>query len=107
MPDIHQAAQDLAKALKELEAIRKEEDAARKDEEAKLRAMQAASSAVMRAKGKEALRAAGRESHDAEDAWRAANSKRKELTLKRMLAEKKARKAMRQFTEAVLKIIFP
>jgi hypothetical protein len=80
MPDINQAMKDLGDAAKEFNDARAEEEAAQKDEAAKLARWHAAGKAVMRAKGKEATEKAGSEYHDADAAWRSANTKRKEAT---------------------------
>ncbi|TPM34204.1 hypothetical protein [Mesorhizobium sp. B2-3-4] len=107
MPDIGKAVQDLTKAAQDYGAARQEEEAAQKDEDPELAAMKAASKAVMRAKGKEATAAAGREFHRVEALWRAANTRRKKATLARMLAEKKFREKMRKFNEAMWALMSP
>ncbi|WP_152536205.1 hypothetical protein [Mesorhizobium loti] len=105
MPGIDQAVQDLTKAAKDYGTARQDEEAAQAAEEAALAAMKAASNAVMRAKGKEATAAAGREFHRVEPLWRAANTRRKKATLARMAAEKKFREKIRKFNEEMWKLM--
>ena len=61
----------------------------------------------MKTQGKEAVKEAGREYHAIDKAWSDAKTKREKATLKRMEAEKKARKEFKQFNEAMIKLIFP
>jgi hypothetical protein len=107
MADINQTMQDLVNAAKNLNDARAEEETSRKDEEKKLEAWKAATKKVMKAQGKEAVEKAGRECRAAEEAWKAANTRSKKATLKRMEVEKKTRKALKQFNEAIMKLIFP
>lgn len=108
MAGINQIVNDLIQAAKNLIDTRDEEKEAQVDEEKKRKAAwKDADKALSAAKGKDAVKDAGRVYRVAQATWRAADTRRKKATLKRMEAEKKLREALKRFNDELLKLVFP